>query len=75
MGHTERIIAELASLEEADKARVLAYLQQLKSERETEERRRSPMAEEDFAKLRAVFDRYRLRMTGFKFNRDEANER
>jgi hypothetical protein len=75
MGHTERIIAELASLEEADQAKVLAYLRQLKAEREHEGRRPRPLSDEEFAKMHAFFDRFRLRMAGFKFDRDEANER
>ena len=76
MGHAERIIAELASLSEAEQARLLAYVEELKVERmaarslqltATQARERDALA--------AELAPFRVSFTGYKFDREEANAR
>lgn len=74
MGHAEKIIAELATLDEAESAKLLEYVQQLKAQRPAAE-----AAEADAAKRERLIvglRKYRLRMPAdYRFDRDEANAR
>ena len=71
MGHTEkRLIAELATLNEAEQARLLAYVERLKAERlagAEQARRRDALS--------AELAPFRVALAGYKFDRDEANAR
>lgn len=63
MGHTERIIVELASLDEAEQARLLLFVEALKVEREVR------------AALAAALAPYRVALGSYRFDREEANAR
>lgn len=76
MGHTERIIAELASLSEMEQASLLAYVENLKARRlatsavgltATQARERDALAAEPAP--------FRVSLEGYKFDREEANAR
>ena len=77
MGHTEkRLIAELATLNEAEQARLLAYVERLKAERLAgavnglaAERARARDS------LAAELAPFRVALAGYKFDRAEANAR
>ena len=77
MGHTEkRLMAELATLNEAEKARLLAYVERLKGERLVgavhglaAERAREREA------LAAELAPFRVALAGYNFDRAEANAR
>lgn len=70
MGHTERIIAELATLDEAEQARLLAFVRELKAARTL-----TAQQQADRAKLSAELAPFRVRLADFRFDREEANAR
>lgn len=76
MGHTERIIAELASLSETEQASLLAYVENLKALRLASSAvdLTAAQARERDA-LAAELAPFRVSLTGYKFDRDEANAR
>ena len=72
MGHAEKIIAELATLDEAEQARLLAFVEMLKCARVnalTEQQR------DDRAMLAAALAPFRIRLAGHRFDREQANAR
>jgi len=70
MGHTERIAAELATLDEAEKARLLAFMHELKASRNL-----SAQQQDDRASLFAALAPYRVPLAGFRFDREDDNAR
>lgn len=70
MGHTERIIAEIATLDEAEQARLLAFVRDLKAARSLTAQQR-----EDQARLSAALAPFRVALAGCRFDRDDANAR
>ncbi|HMN75497.1 MAG TPA: hypothetical protein PKC97_05480 [Burkholderiaceae bacterium] len=70
MGHTERIVAELATLDETEKARLLAFVHELKAARTLGAKQQG-----DRATLSAALAPYRVALAGFRFDREEANAR
>ena len=75
MGHTERIIAELATLDEAQQASLLAFVEQLKAERAAAGGEAVAAHREARAALRAALAPYRVALAGYRFDREEANAR
>jgi hypothetical protein len=76
MGHTERIIAELASLSETEQSSLLEYVEKLKAARlaacaieltEAQTRDRDALA--------AELAPFRVSLEGYEFDREEANAR
>jgi hypothetical protein len=72
MGHTERIIAELATLSEREQVELLAYVEALKAKRSlkltaAQKRERDALA--------AELAPFRVSLEGYKFDREEANAR
>ena len=72
MGHAERIIAEIATLDETEKARLLAFVEQLKAAREPTEKTRQ---DADRRQLAAALAPFRVRLAGYRFDREEASAR
>jgi hypothetical protein len=70
MGHTERIVAELATLDEAEKARLLAFVHELKAARQLSAQQRDYRATQS-----AALAPYRVRLADFRFDREDANAR
>ena len=70
MGHTEHIIAELATLDEAEQARLLAFVRELKAARTL-----TAQQQDDRAKLSAALAPFRVRLADYRFDREEANAR
>lgn len=70
MGHTERIVAELATLDEVEKARLLAFVHELKAARLV-----SVQQQDDREMLSAALAPYRVALAGFRFDREDANAR
>ena len=70
MGHTEHIIAELATLDEAEQARLLDFLRELKAARAL-----AAQQQEERAKLSAALAPFRVRLADYRFDREEANAR
>lgn len=77
MGHTERIIVELASLDEAEQARLLLFVEALKVERvERAADGGSDAAQREVrAALAAALAPYRVALGSYRFDREEANAR
>lgn len=76
MGHTERIIAELATLDEAQQASLLAFVERLKAERSAAAGTEADAAHREArAALSAALAPYRVSLAGYRFDRDEANAR
>ena len=76
MGHAERIMAEIASLDEAEQARLLAYVEKLKAARVTAKAPGLSAAQaRDRDALAAELSPFRVSLAGFKFDREEANAR
>lgn len=76
MGHAERIIAEIATLDETERASLLAYVERLKAERAIA--KTSPLTASqarDRDTLAAELAPFRVSLAGYKFDRDEANAR
>ena len=76
MGHAERIMAEIATLDEAEQARLLAYVEKLKAERAVA----SGLAltadqARDRDALAAELAPFRVSLAGYRFDRNEANAR
>ena len=72
MGHAERIIAEIATLDEAEQARLLAFVEALKAARA------NTMTQgqlEDRARLAAALASFRVPLAEHRFDREEANAR
>jgi hypothetical protein len=76
MGNIDRIIAEVASLDEARQAKLLAYVEQLKAEQKQglgiELTADQARARDEVA---AALTSFRLPLAGYKFDREEANAR
>jgi len=70
MGHTEHIMAELATLDEAERARLLAFVRELKAARTL-----TTQQQEDRAKLSAALAPFRVPLAGYRFDREDANAR
>lgn len=77
MGHTERIIVELASLDATEQARLLAFVETLKAERLSRgvDGGSDATQREARAALAAALAPYRVALTGYRFDRDAANAR
>lgn len=76
MGHTERIIAELASLNEAEQASLLAYVEKLKAERHVAGALAlTAQQARDRDALAAELAPFRVSLEGYRFDREEANAR
>ena len=77
MGHTERrLIAELATLSEAEQSRLLDYAHRMKAARiaQPESARTAEQANRHTA-LAAELNPFRVALAGYKFDRAEANAR
>jgi hypothetical protein len=72
MGHAERIIAEIATLDETERARLLTFVQALKAAR-TSHSTAKQLA--DRAELAAALAPFRVHLAGHRFDREEANAR
>ena len=76
MGHAERIIAEIATLDDQEQASLLAYVEKLKAVRAST---RMPALSHAQARerdaLAAELAPFRVSFAGYKFDRDEANAR
>jgi hypothetical protein len=70
MGHTEHIMAEIATLDAAEQARLLAFVRELKAARTLTVQQR-----EDQAKLSAALAPFRVSLAGHRFDREDANAR
>lgn len=76
MGHAERIIAEIATLNAAEQANLLAYVEKLKAERVTAKAPNLTAAQAlDREALAAELSSVRVSLAGYKFDREEANAR
>lgn len=76
MGHAERIIAEIATLDEIEQASLLAYVEKLKAGRAAAKGPRLTAAQAlDRDALAAELAPFRVSLAGYKFDRDEANAR
>jgi hypothetical protein len=72
MGHAERIIAEIATLDEAEQARLLVFVESLKAARA------QPLTAQrlaDRAALSASLAPFRVHFGDYRFDREEANAR
>ena len=72
MGHAERIIAEIATLDEAEQARLLAFVGALKAARA------NPLTSQqcrDCAELAVALAPFRVHLADYRFDREEANAR
>ena len=72
MGHAERIIAEVATLDESEQVRLLAFVEALKAARSDP---LTPQQLADRAAIAAAFAPYRVCLGGYRFDREEANAR
>ena len=72
MGHTERIIAELATLDEAEQARLLVFMAELRAARA---RASTGQQQDDRTKLSALLAPFRVPVADYRFDREEANAR
>ncbi|MBK1705844.1 hypothetical protein [Halochromatium glycolicum] len=72
MQHLDLIVREAADLADAQRAEVLDFIGYLKTRHPVE---RNPDAEQRLAELTAFFAPYRKDLSGFMFDRDEANAR
>ena len=76
MGLAERIIAEIATLNAAEQANLLAYVEKLKAERVTAKAPNLTAAQAlDREALAAELSSVRVSLAGYKFDREEANAR
>jgi len=76
MGHAERIIAELESLDEAEQARLLAYVEKLKAERSRAYLIAITAAQaRDKADVANALARFRVSVASYRFDRKAANTR
>lgn len=76
MGHAERIIAEIATLDEIEQASLLAYVEKLKAGRAAAKAMELTAAQaRDRDALAAELAPYRVSFVGYKFDREEANAR
>ena len=76
MGHAERIIAEIATLNAAEQANLLAYVEKLKAERVTAKAPNLTAAQAlDREALAAELSSVRVSLAGYKFDREEVNAR
>jgi hypothetical protein len=77
MGHAERIIAEIAALDDAEKAAVLEYVEHMKSTQTAGKVANRPTTERarDRDALAAELQPFRASLKGYEFNREEANAR
>jgi hypothetical protein len=76
MGHAERIIAEIATLDESEQASLLAYVEKLKAGRATAQAPKLSAAQaRDRDALAAELAPFRVSLADFKFDREEANAR
>ena len=76
MGHAERIIAEIAALDEAEQASVLAYVERLKGLRMAAKAPGLTAAQlHDRDALAADLSEFRVSLEGYRFDREEANAR
>ena len=76
MGHAERIIAEIVTLNEVELANLLAYVEKLKAERVAANAPRLTAAQaRDRDALAAELAPFRVSLAGYKFDREEANAR
>lgn len=76
MGHAERIIAEIATLDEREQASLLEYVEKLKARRAVT---KAPVLTTSQARerdsLAAELAPFRVSFAGYKFDREEANAR
>ena len=72
MGHAERIIAEIATLDEAEQARLLAFVEALKAARASV---LTAQQLDDRAMLAAALAPFRVPLAERRFDREEANAR
>lgn len=70
MGYTERIMVEIATLDAAEQARLLAFVRDLKAARTL-----TTQQQDDQAKLSAALAPFRVQLAGWRFDREDANAR
>lgn len=76
MGHAERIIAEIATLDEFEQASLLAYVEKLKAGRAVAKAMELTAAQaRDRDALAAELAPFRVSFVGYKFDLEEANAR
>lgn len=76
MGHAERIIAEIATLDESQQPSLLAFVEELKARRaavQSPDLTAAQRCERDV--LAAELAPFRVSLTGHKFDREQANAR
>ena len=72
MGHAERIIAEIATLNEVEQANLLAYVEKLKADRLAVKVPKLTAAQvRDRDALVAELTPFRVSFAGYKFDREE----
>ena len=72
VGHAEKIIAELATLDEFEQARLLAFVEGLKLARRNA---LTAQQRDDCAELAALLAPFRIPLAGYRFDREEASSR
>ena len=76
MGHAERIIAAIATLNEVEQASLLAFVEKLKAGRVAAKVPKLTAAQaRDRNALAAELAPFRVSFAGYKFDREEANAR
>ena len=76
MGHAERIIAEIATLDEIEQASLLAYVEKLKAGRAVAKAMELTAEQaRDRDALAGELAPFRVSFAGYKFDREEANAR
>lgn len=76
MGHAERIIAAIATLNEVEQASLLAFVEKLKAGRVVAKVTKLTAAQtRDRDALAAELAPFRVSFAGYKFDREEANAR
>ena len=76
MEHAERIMAEIAMLDDAEQARLMAYVETLKAARLMAKTPALDTAQAlDRDALAAELSSFRVSLAGYKFDREQANAR
>ena len=76
MGHAERIIAAIATLNEVEQASLLAFVEKLKAGRVVAKVTKLTAAQtRDRDALAAELAPFRVSLAGYRFDREEANAR
>jgi hypothetical protein len=76
VGHAERIIAEIATLNEVEQVSLLVFVARLKAARSAAKLPKLDAAQtRDRDALAAELSQVRISLAGYKFDREEANAR